>query len=84
MKNYSQNSEQEVILKYFGAYVGTFIDIGCNDCETFSNTRALALSGWKGIFVDPVPEVIKRCKELYQGHKGFYFYEQAISDHNGN
>jgi FkbM family methyltransferase len=80
---YSQNDEERVILEYFGDYVGTFIDIGCNDCETFSNTRALAQRGWKGIFVDPIPEAIKRCKKLYEGYKGFYFYELAITDHNG-
>jgi FkbM family methyltransferase len=79
----SQNDEERVILEYFGDYVGTFIDIGCNDCLTFSNSRALALRGWKGIFVDPIPEAIKRCKKLYEGHKGFYFYELAITDHNG-
>ena len=81
--NYSQNKEQEHILNYFGDYVGTFLDLGCNDCLTFSNTRALALKGWKGIFIDPIPSVIERCKILYNGHKGFYFYEVAISGHNG-
>ena len=81
--NYSQNNEQEEILKYFGDYVGTFIDIGCNDCQTFSNTRALALKGWKGILVDPSPKAISKCKELYKGHKEIYIYDFAISSHNG-
>ena len=81
--NYSQNKEQEHILNYFGDYVGTFLDLGCNDCLTFSNTRALALKGWKGIFIDPSPKAMERCKTLYNGHKGFYFYQVAISSHNG-
>lgn len=81
--NYSQNNEQEHILNYFGDYVGTFLDIGCNDCLTFSNTRALALKGWKGIFIDPSPKAMERCKTLYNGHKGYYFYEVALSSHNG-
>jgi FkbM family methyltransferase len=80
---YSQNKEEEIILKYFGDHVGTFLDLGCNDCQTFSNTRALALRGWKGVFVDPIPGPIEKCKQLYNGHKGFYFYENAISDRNG-
>lgn len=79
----SQNLEEKYILDYFGDYIGTFADLGCNDCTTFSNTRALALKGWKGIFVDPSPKAIERCKELYKGHKGYYIYEYAISDHNG-
>jgi len=81
---FSQNQEEKYILEYFGDYVGTFIDLGSNDCSTFSNTRALALKGWSGIFVDPCVEAIERCKKLYNGNKGFYFYPWAISDHNGN
>jgi len=83
MENYSQSNEQEHILNYFGDHVGTFIDLGCNDCKTFSNTRALALRNWKGIFVDPHPEAMARCKALYNGTKGFYFYQFAIEQHNG-
>lgn len=81
--NFSQNNEQEHILNYFGDFIGTFLDIGCNDCKTFSNTRALALKGWKGSLVDPSPKAMAKCKELYNGHKGFYFYQYAISKHNG-
>lgn len=80
---YSQNLEEKFILEYFGDYVGTFLDIGCNDCLTFSNTRALSLKGWKGVFVDASPKAMERCKTLYNGYKGYYFYEVAISGHNG-
>lgn len=80
---YSQSNEEQHILEYFGDYVGTFADCGCNDCVTFSNTRALALKGWKGIFIDPSPKAMERCKTLYNGYKGYYFYPIAISSHNG-
>jgi FkbM family methyltransferase len=80
---YSQNREEEVILNYFGEQTGAFLDLGCNDCKTFSNTRALAERGWKGVLVDPSPKAIERCKQLYNGHKGFYIYPFAISAHNG-
>lgn len=80
---FSQNLEEEKILEYFGNHIGTFIDIGCNDCKTFSNTRALALNGWKGILVDPSPKAISACKELYKGHKDIFIYDYAISSHNG-
>lgn len=83
MDNYSQNAEQEHILKYFGDKIGTFLDLGCNDCQTFSNTRALALRGWRGVLIDPSSKAIAKCKELYNGHKGFYIYPWAVSDHNG-
>jgi FkbM family methyltransferase len=80
---HSQNLEEQYILNYFGDYVGTFLDLGCNDCITFSNTRALALKGWKGVFVDPSKKAMDRCKVLYNGHKGYYFYPVAVSNHNG-
>lgn len=80
---YSQSKEEEHILNYFGDYVGTFLDLGCNDCETFSNTRALALKGWKGVLVDASPKAIERCKNLYKGRKGIYIYDYAITGHMG-
>lgn len=83
MKNYSQNNEQEVILKYFEGQTGVFLDIGANDGVTFSNVRALAELGWRGVFVEPSPKAFERLKANYEGLKGFYFYNFAIADHNG-
>lgn len=83
MKMHSQNKEEEVILNYFGSRVGTFLSLGENDGVTFSNVRALALRGWKGVMVEPSPKAYERLKTLYNGHKGFYIYPFAISDHNG-
>ena len=80
---YSQNKEEQYILEYFKGRTGAFLDLGCNDCKTFSNTRALFELGWKGVLVDPSPKAISKCRELYNGHKGVYIYEYAISDHNG-
>lgn len=85
---YSQNQEEKAILDYFNTpgqvkIMGTFIDVGANDGVTFSNTRALALVGWKGVFVEPSPRAFERLKTLYNGHKGFYLYEYAIDSHNG-
>ena len=83
MRNYSQSNEQEIILDYFGDYVGTFLDIGCNDGETYSNTRALALKGWGGSMVDASPKAIDRAKKLYEGNTSIDVIWAAISDMNG-
>ena len=80
---HSQNLEEQYILEYFGDQVGTFISFGENDGVTFSNVRALALRGWKGVMVEPSPKAYAKLKELYNGHKGFYIYPYAISNHNG-
>lgn len=80
MRNYSQNGEQAHILRYFGDYTGNFLSLGENDGETFSNVRALALSGWCGVMVEPSPRAFQRLKTLYsQNKKGcFYLYSCAI------
>ena len=81
--NHSQNNEQQVILDYFKDHVGTFCSLGENDGLTFSNVRALAERGWSGVMIEPDPEAFERLKKLYEGHKGLYTYNYAISDTNG-
>jgi FkbM family methyltransferase len=85
MRNYSQNDEQAHILRYFGDYVGTFLSLGENDGETFSNVRALALLGWCGVMVEPSPRAFQRLKTLYaENKKGcFYLHPCAIGTVNG-
>lgn len=80
---YSQNKEEEVILKYFEGKTGTFLSVGENDGITFSNVRALAERNWRGIMVEPSPKAFDKLKALYEGHKGFYIYPFAIGSHNG-
>lgn len=83
--NYSQNLEQEAIIKYFGDYKGTFLDLGSNDGVTLSNTRALAELGWCGVLVEPSPQAFPKLKKLYEEEKKgcFYLYNCAIGKHNG-
>lgn len=83
--NYSQNSEQDAILKYFGEFVGTFLDLGANDGITLSNTRALAELGWCGALVEPSPVAYAKLKKLYAKEKKgcFYTYNVAVGDANG-
>lgn len=80
---YSQNSEEQVILDYFGFLQGTFADIGANDGVTFSNTKMLAERGWKGILLEPSPKAYAKLKEIYKGIDGVYTYPFAIGNHNG-
>jgi FkbM family methyltransferase len=82
---YSQNKEQEAILKYFGDFKGTFLDLGANNGEILSNTRALAELGWCGCLVEPSPKVFPKLKKLYEASKKgcFYVYNCAIGNTNG-
>lgn len=67
METYSQNNEQEIILKYFaGKRNGAFIDLGANDGVTLSNVFALAKHyDWNGILVEASPKAFKRLQEVY-------------------
>lgn len=82
---FSQNREEEEILKYFGDFKGTFLSIGENDGETLSNVRQLALNGWCGVMVEPAPAAFAKLKKLYESNKKgcFYLYECAIGNKNG-
>lgn len=68
MLNYSQNDEQERIVKYFGGSKnGTFIDIGANDGVTLSNTYALARHyGWTGLLIEASPKAYDKLLANYQ------------------
>jgi FkbM family methyltransferase len=81
--NYSQNSEQDIILNYFQSYKGTFLDLGANDGITFSNTRALAEKGWTGVLVDASPKAFKKLEENYRNKIDFHLYNIAIGRTNG-
>lgn len=48
---FSQGEEESIILSMDG--VGRYLDIGSYDGKTFSNIRALAERGWKGVCVEP-------------------------------
>lgn len=80
---YSQNKEEEVILNYFGDKKGIFLDVGANDGVTFSNTRALAEGGWRGVLIEPSPKAFSLLKENIKPFKGMYAYQFALGDTNG-
>jgi len=81
--NFSQNNEQEIILEYFKNQLGgSFLDIGANDGQTLSNSRALALSGWSGVCVEPAPDPFQKLEKLYEGSKVLVF-ECAIGKADG-
>lgn len=78
---YSQNNEEQIIVKYFGEFKGTFLDIGAHDGITLSNTRALTYLGWNGICIEPSPEIFQKLLEnnLFEKVKCYQF---AIGESN--
>lgn len=63
--DYSQNGEQEIILQYFGDFVGRFLEIGACDGLLVSNTLALVERGWSGLMVEPSPRAFIALRDRH-------------------
>jgi len=61
---FSQNGQDEFFLEelFVGQDSGFFVDIGANDGVTFSNTYALERKGWRGLCVEPHPDVFEQLR----------------------
>jgi FkbM family methyltransferase len=58
MKYYSANGEDFLLWQFFDfAAKGAFLDIGAFDGIHFSNTYSFEQSGWRGVCVEPNPEI---------------------------
>lgn len=84
MKKYSQNNEQEIILKYFeGQSFGTYLDIGAYHPETFSNTKALYDKGWKGVLVEPAESNYQFIKEYFKDDDQIQIIQTCVGNYDG-
>lgn len=84
MKKYSQNDEQDVILKYFENYpFGLYLDIGAYDPEVFSNTRALYEKGWRGVLVEPAEMNYNVLKEYFKKDNAMQIIKTCVGTYDG-
>lgn len=92
--HYSQNNEQQIIIGYFndlimggGSVYRTLLDIGANDGETYSNSRAIlaegANNGWSGVLLEPSPKAFERLKKLYENDDHVVLFPFGIADKDG-
>ena len=51
-KSYSQFGEDKIINKFFGDFIGNYVDVGCYHPIKYSNTALLHKKGWRGINID--------------------------------
>jgi FkbM family methyltransferase len=88
MKSFSQNNEDLIIYSILsdismvmGYAKNAVLDIGANDGITFSNRHNfIAHSGWAGVLVEPVKEMVNKIKKLYPNRPDVHILEAAISD----
>ncbi len=57
--SFSKSGEDLQIFKLLKKIKGTYLDIGCFEPITFSNTYFFYLRGWNGLVVDPNPDLVK-------------------------
>lgn len=62
---------------------GYFVEVGANDGKTVSNTWPLARAGWHGLYIEPNPDALARCRRNHRRHQGIQFCEDLISDVDG-
>ena len=81
--SYSQNNEEEIILEYFGDFVGHLVDIGCNDGKTLSNSARLIELGWTAKLFEPDKGPFEVAKKYYEGNEKVYVRNCAVGDKVG-
>ena len=63
--SYAQTGEDRIIIALFhGVADGFFVDVGCNEPQTKSNTFELYKRGWRGINIDGNPKLIEKFHRL--------------------
>lgn len=61
--SYAQNREDVVLWRALGGVAnGRYVEIGANDPEHFSVTKAFYDRGWRGLAVEPVPSFASRLR----------------------
>jgi FkbM family methyltransferase len=69
-KSYSQDGEDMVLRTFYGEkrkYKGFYVDIGAHHPFRFSNTACFYQNGWRGINIEPIPDLIKKFKRYRKG-----------------
>jgi FkbM family methyltransferase len=76
---YFSQTGEDIVLKYLLAEKenGTYVDVGCNEPISFSNTFYLYCMGWKGICIDANEAL---CKKFINTRPRDIVVNAAISD----
>lgn len=62
---------------------GRFVEVGAHDGWHWSCTWGLAEIGWRGWFIEPVPELFAECCKTYHGKRNIDIVNCCIGTHDG-
>lgn len=66
--SYSQEGEDLVLARIFGAHtVGVYVDVGAHHPLRFSNTHRFYLQGWRGVNIEPNPDLYQAFQNARPG-----------------
>lgn len=63
---------------------GVFVEIGAYDGQAFSNTCFLADLGWRGVYVEPIPEYAAACSKRHKGNPQVTVVNAAVGHEAGS
>ena len=69
--SYAIQQEDLEVLKFFGDRPGVFVEAGANHPVEASQTYLLELRGWRGVLIEPNPELARLCRELRPASQTF-------------
>ena len=82
MNYYSQFKQDEFVNEniFKNKPIGTFVDIGAHDGQTFSNSLFFEELGWSGICIEPNPDIFT----ILSSNRKCKCVNLAVSDKTGN
>src|SRR5258708_5034959 len=78
MAIHNEEREQELVQEFFAGSRGFFVEVGANDPRNSSQSWHLEQRGWKGILIEPHPQLASKLREARRSP----VYEIACSSPN--
>lgn len=71
----------EILEQFLGQnHEGVFVEVGANDGYYVSNSWGLAVRGWRGLCIEPIPELAQACKTRFTAHPNITVLERAVTE----
>jgi FkbM family methyltransferase len=85
LSDFSLSSFRYVLLRVFPSLEGlVFLQIGANDGRRFDPIHDLVTKHrWRGVLVEPVPEIHRSLRETYKDREGLQFLQAAVDLEKG-
>jgi len=61
---------------------GTFVEFGAFDGQFVSNTCGLADMGWRGVYIEPIPEFAEKCRSRHSKNPRVSVVQCAVGPEN--